>query len=287
MSGIDFSDADLDLMLKEINEIQTEENAAKAPKPALGDDSPISDDDDLQALETELKSLPEEPVASAAPEPEPEPKPEPKSELATDELSKMEEEIMGGHPAGPEPEHEPASKPAHEPVKPEPSKTVSSPVVQAFVQPDVLRADVAINPADLDSAMTTHTSMYVHYATQAVMARKQFDRYKNALEILEARLDAEYRASLSEGGKKCTEGQIRAAVTNDKRWAVANSRVIDAQSASRLADIAERAFDQRRDLLLEMARDRRKEREGELRVSAHKDAMSDIVQALRDAKKVA
>ena len=292
MSGnIDFNDADIERMMNEIESVQAEETAAKAvatkpapesanhkePKARNGSDEEL--DAELAALERELKDEAPAAPASAPVDPETIARQETQPEPATEVETTTQPEPI----AEPEPKSEPKSEPESKPE----SKPAASPVVQVFVQPDVLRADVAINPADLDSAMTTHTSMYVHYATQAVRARKQFDRYKNALEILEARLDAEYRASLSEGGKKATEGQIRAAITNDRRWAVANSRVIDAQEASRMADIAERAFDQRRDLLLEMARDRRKEREGELRVSAQKDALNDVVQALRDAKKAA
>ncbi|MNR43263.1 hypothetical protein D3C85_1618700 [compost metagenome] len=45
-----------------------------------------------------------------------------------------------------------------------------------------------------------------------------------------------------------------------------NQLVGDAHAVWKLAEVAANAFDQRKDMILELARDRRKEREGQLRV---------------------
>lgn len=138
--------------------------------------------------------------------------------------------------------------------------------LKRFIDPEQLKADVAINPTDLDTAMIQHASLYVHYATNTVAARRQFDRIKNALEILEAQLDAEYRESLAAEGKKVTETMITNSIKSDKRYVSAITKQIEAQSIWRLCEVSENAFIQRKDLILEIARDRRKEREGQLRV---------------------
>ena len=138
--------------------------------------------------------------------------------------------------------------------------------------------------ADLDSAMVEHASLYVHYASQTVSARRQYERLKNAFEILEARLDAQYREALASEGKKATEAAIRNALVADSRWSGAQARVIEAQSIWKLCEVAESALVQRKDLLLEIARDRRREREGELRVLEAKSQRERVDEILRGAK---
>lgn len=162
-----------------------------------------------------------------------------------------------------------------------------STALKRFVDQDQARKDIAINPNDLDSAMLEHASLYLHYAQQTVSARRQYDRLKNAFEILEARLDEEYRTSMSEGAaKKPTEAQIRAAIVSDKRWSGAQAKVIEANSIWRSCEIVESAMSQRKDMILEVARDRRKEKEGQLRVLENQD-MRDRVNSMLSERKTA
>jgi hypothetical protein len=139
--------------------------------------------------------------------------------------------------------------------------------VKGFVDAEKLAQDVSINIADLDNAMIQHSSLAVHYGMNTVNARRQHDRLKSSIEILEATLDARYRESLAEEGKKVTEALISAAVKMDKSWASAQAKLIDAHANWKFAEVAENSMNQRRDMLLEIARDRRKEREGQLRVN--------------------
>ncbi len=154
--------------------------------------------------------------------------------------------------------------------------------MKSFIDPEQLQKDIAINPADLDNAMLTHSSLAVHYGMQAVHARTQAERMKNAVEILEARLDNEYRESMKAEGAKVTEAAIKSAVLNDKRYSAAQGKLIDAQTVQRLAEVAANAFSGRKDLILEVARDRRKEREGELRVMAQDAARETASKAVRE-----
>lgn len=145
-----------------------------------------------------------------------------------------------------------------------------------FIDDKQVKVDISINTADLDSTMIQHAALELHYATQTAHARFQFERIKSAVEILEARLDAEHREALNappaEGEKKKapTEAQIKAAILTDKRYAAAQSKLFEAQHIWKLCEATENAFRSRKDMLLEVARDRRKEREGELRVLEEK-----------------
>lgn len=138
-----------------------------------------------------------------------------------------------------------------------------------YVNPDQLKADIAIDLTRLTDNMQQHASLYVHYAQAAVRARRQFERLKTVLEVIEAQLDGIWRTTLKEENPKTTEAQVRAAVVTDPKWRAASVRVIDAQTEFRMAEIAERAFDSRKDMLLQIARDAAREQAGPLRVVAN------------------
>lgn len=145
-----------------------------------------------------------------------------------------------------------------------------------FIDAERLEKDILINSADIDGALSTHASLYVFYATQAVNARRQYERVKSAFEILEAKLDHEHRIALKEENPKTTEAQIRSAVVADKRWINLQGKLIDAQHIWKLCEVGADAFSQRKDMVLEIARNARKEAEGQLRV-LEKDAVNDAV----------
>lgn len=140
-------------------------------------------------------------------------------------------------------------------------------MLTSYIDPDVLKKDIKIDPTKMDENMREHASLYVHYAVQAVRARRQYERWKTAFELLESQLDAKHREALKESGAKVTEAQIRAAMVQDPSWTKCSAQVIEAQQVFRLAEIAERSFDQRKDMLLQLARDAAREREGQLRVN--------------------
>ena len=155
--------------------------------------------------------------------------------------------------------------------------------LKRFIDVEALKRDVSINPTNLDSAMMDHASLYVHYAVQTVDARRQHERLKHGFEILEATLDAEYREAFATEGKKVTENAIRNALVADRRWSGAQSKVIEAQSIWKLCEVAESALIQRKDLILEVARDRRKEKEGQLRVLENQDMRERVQDIMRKA----
>lgn len=157
-------------------------------------------------------------------------------------------------------------------------------MLNRFIDPVAAKADVTVNPNDLDNAMMQHASLYIHYATQTVNARRQYDRLKNAFEILEARLDGEYREQFASEGKKVTEAVVKNAIIADKRWSGAQSKVIEAGSIWRMCEVVEEAMSQRKDMILEIARDRRKEKEGQIRVLENQDMRDRVLDMVSKAK---
>jgi len=164
------------------------------------------------------------------------------------------------------------------------------------VDPEQLKRDVAFNVNDLDSAMMEHASLFVHYAEQAARARRQYERMKSTLEILESKLYALHRTKLmqeaadeaaqKEGkdkGKvdKVTEAQVTAAMKNDQRWWAAQQKLIDARMAYDLANDARAAFEQRKDMMVQIAVDRRTEREGQLRIQGAQAQREAVIRAMQ------
>lgn len=162
--------------------------------------------------------------------------------------------------------------------KPDVKAASDGTALNSFIDPNQLKADISINTADLDTAMIEHAALELHYASQTAHARRQYERIKSAIEILEARLDAEVRTAWV-GEKKPTEAAIKAAVLADRRYSTSQSKLIDAQHIWKLCEAAENAFRSRKDMLLEVARDRRKEKEGQLRVLEN-DALRGRVDAM-------
>lgn len=154
-----------------------------------------------------------------------------------------------------------------------------------FIDTDQLKKDVDINVTDLTTDMKNHTGLQVHYAMQSVRARRQLERCKIAAEVIEAQLDAHWRTTLKEENAKTTEAQIRAAIVADARYRATQAKLIDAQTEFRYAEAAANAFDGRRELLLQIARDAAREQAGPLRVMANQDAVTKREQLLETMKK--
>lgn len=127
-------------------------------------------------------------------------------------------------------------------------------LIKAYVDPAQLKQDLNFDLSDLSESMTKHASMFIHYAQQAVDARAQYDRFTAAFEILESQLDNSYRTTLKGENPKTTEPQIRAAIVEDPRWKAAQGRVIKSKQIWKLTEAAERAFEHRKDMLLQVAR---------------------------------
>lgn len=167
------------------------------------------------------------------------------------------------------------------------TETTEPGATSEFVDPAQLKTDIAINLATLSVDMQRHASFYVHYAEQSVKARRAVDRYKLAFEILEAQLDEKWRTALKGESGKVTEAQVRSAVIVDPSYRTMSSRLIEAQTEWRMTEVAVSAFDSRKDMLLQVARDAARELPGSMRVgsteyaagqaSSRRDYLSDLM----------
>jgi hypothetical protein len=149
-------------------------------------------------------------------------------------------------------------------------KTANNPLLlREFVDADQLRRDVSFELHNLDNAIRQQAGLYVHYADLARRARRQHDKMKTTAEVMEAKLYSVHRqAFINQGIAKPTKDQIDAAVKMDPRWFAAQQKVIDARAIMDLAVESREALSQRKDMLVQVSVDRRREREGEMRVGA-------------------
>jgi hypothetical protein len=161
-----------------------------------------------------------------------------------------------------------------------PDTKAAEPLFTEYVDSNQLKIDLEISLTDLTGAMQKQSAMLVHYGTMAVRARHQFDRYKAAIEILEAVLDSRHRTILKEENPKTTETQIRAAVLTDPAYKAGQVRLINAQQQYKLADVAVSGFESRKDMLLQIARDAARESAGPLRVVANQTSRERLLDAM-------
>lgn len=154
--------------------------------------------------------------------------------------------------------------------------------LKVFVDVDQLKKDLQVNPNDLDDAVISQAPMFVHYAQQAAQARRQWEKSKLAAEVTESQLDSAWRKKFLEDGTKITEKVVENAVKSDPRYIKAHTQVIEARALYDIANDAREAYMQRKDMIVQVSVDRRRERDGQLRILAAKEAEG-AIQSGRDA----
>jgi len=130
--------------------------------------------------------------------------------------------------------------------------------IDVLIDPAQLKKDLDIDPSLLREECARQPGLYLHYANIAVRAKRQQDRYKTLIEMVEAKLDAEHRNTLQEEyegliaqdaksrAKPPTEAQVRASIVNDARWKAAQGKLHEASYVARLAENAVTAMEQRK-----------------------------------------
>lgn len=139
--------------------------------------------------------------------------------------------------------------------------------LKLMYEPDLAQfnRDTANDPNNMEDAWITHHGRYAYQGSLAAKSSFQHSEYKDKLEKLEALLDAKYRDQLISEGVKPTERAIDALIKADKSWG-ALTRLVN--TAKMYADIHKTnliALEHRKDMLMQMGAQMRKEMEGQLR----------------------
>ena len=110
--------------------------------------------------------------------------------------------------------------------------------------------DKTIDPGQLDVEAVQQAGLFFKYAEESVKAKAQVDRMKMALDVMEAKLQAEVRESPEKFGLvKVTEAAIAAAVKTSTRYTDAYDAFLKAREVSGLVDVAREAMEQKKRMI--------------------------------------
>ena len=111
-------------------------------------------------------------------------------------------------------------------------------------------ADQKLDPTQLDLAACVQGEMFFHWAEQAVAARRQVDRAKLNLELVESQRAMEIRNEPQNYGlQKVTEAGIKEMVKVQTDYREAADHLLDARHESGLLDAAVTAMEQRKRMI--------------------------------------
>lgn len=157
--------------------------------------------------------------------------------------------------------------------------------IKTFIKQSELKADLAFSVNRLDDAMMNQASLFSHYANQAAKAQLQADRMKNELELVEALIDKELRDEAAESGQKITEALLAKQIRLDPRYQQALKNSSEAKMIAQMTKSTTEAFSQRRDMLVQIGKDLREERLGDLKIKQGASRVEQLKEAALSSMK--
>ena len=109
---------------------------------------------------------------------------------------------------------------------PKPATVTDDAALDLLIDAAQLKKDLDIDPTNLREECARQPGLFLMYANIAVRAKRQQDRCKTLVEMIEAKLDAEYRGDLQQAyeadiaadsksrAKPPTEAQVRSSIVN-------------------------------------------------------------------------
>ena len=129
---------------------------------------------------------------------------------------------------------------------------------------ETLRRDLAINDADLDSAMTEQAGLYGFYSMQYAKAQFEADQAKIRAEVAKARAHKDVRSRLISKGAKFSEALLEAEVTLHPEYQDALELSAKYRMRAEMLRQSLEALKQRRDMLVQKGKSRLEELRGEV-----------------------
>lgn len=124
-----------------------------------------------------------------------------------------------------------------------------------------LNQDLKIDPNDLDRELISQPSLYAYYASLNQRARYVAEKAAFEYEKAIAEYSKMAREELSETNRRVTDKQIESLVKSNPRILALKKNMIDKEGQARLLWCMERALDQKKDSLMQLCNNRRKEME--------------------------
>ena len=156
-------------------------------------------------------------------------------------------------------------------------------VDDSSVDPATLTTPAAVDAANLNEELARQPALFSRWAVLAVEARAERDKLEEALKVVDAQLDAEFRQEAVETGEKVTEKKLFSKILLDSRHTQAMENCLEARSTADIIQVGAReAFSQRKDCLISLAANLREEFDAELYIKEKK--AQEIIRKSKEGK---
>jgi hypothetical protein len=136
--------------------------------------------------------------------------------------------------------------------------------IRAYFDANELKQAVAINPVDLSNGFIDQAQLLTDYGIRSAKAARQVDDVKLILENTEAAVDRKLRDEAAAAGTKTTEPQIEKMIARHPKVIAVKRALNEAKQIEAIGKIAVESFRHRKDMLVQLGANERKEMEGEL-----------------------
>ena len=127
--------------------------------------------------------------------------------------------------------------------------------------------DLTISRETLNEDCISQSSLYAWYSVLAENARDERDRAKDKINVTDAQLDAQIREELTEAKEKITDKKVEQAVKRHDLYREAVNSHLQACHTFGILVAAQNAFGHRKEMLVTLAANMRREQDGEVSVN--------------------
>ena len=161
--------------------------------------------------------------------------------------------------------------------------------VKSLINTEEFIKDVLISELDLDESFRSQASMFAHYAVIHFTAMQQAAEKKTIRDVVSSQVDKSIReaAAIADPPRKLTEAIVDAEIQRTKSYVSAQRECIEADAILSLAKNALAAFDQRKDMLIQLGANAREQMKGELVMNTQISKRETNLKIYADAQRAA
>jgi hypothetical protein len=152
------------------------------------------------------------------------------------------------------------------PTTAEAAKEAPGYTVRNFLDPATLKKDISYSTNNLNDAMMTQASMFVHYGMLYAEASRQVDVVQLLLDNTESAVYRLLRKEAADAGEKVTEALLEKMVTRHPRVNAMRKSLYEAKYVEANCKSAVEGFRHRKDMLVQQGAQSREEMKGEIRI---------------------
>ncbi len=127
------------------------------------------------------------------------------------------------------------------------------------VEIDLTDLNLAEDRAEINKALCGQPAKYGEVARCHALARAKVEELSDSIHIMEAELDSEIRDAATKSGEKLTEAKVISKIRTNERYIKLQKQMVDAGLTEKLLGTIVQSYVQRKDCVLELARNYRAE----------------------------